>query len=111
MKDHGLNPKDIKIFVTGGIQKCCYGRDDGMFPDVMKAWGARFGDTATKGAREGQRSINLLALIFNDLQRVGVPTDNIDVNEKCTCCDGEHWSNVKGDTERNLVLVRPNFKN
>ncbi len=109
VKDHDLDPKNIKIFVTGGIQKCCYGRDDQVFPDVMKAWGVRFGSVATEGSREGQTSMNLLALIYNDLLRVGVNSDNIDVNEKCTCCDGEHWSNVKGDQERNLVLVRPNF--
>lgn len=109
--DYDLDPKKLSIHVTGGIQKCCYGRNDEVvFPDVLKAWGVRFGDVATEGSRAGQRSMNMAALIFNDLQRVGVPTDNIDIEEKCTCCDGEHWSNVKGDPERNLVLVRPTDK-
>lgn len=111
VKEYGLDPRKIKIHVTGGIQKCCYGRNDEVvFPDVLKSWGVRFGDVATEGDRAGQKSLNMTALIFNDLQRVGVPSDNIEVVEKCTCCDGEYWSNVKGDQERNLVLVRPTGK-
>jgi len=108
IKDHKLDPKRIKIHVTAGIQKCCYGRSDKqVFGDVLKTWGVQFGAEATSGSRVGQQSVNMAALIFNSLLKDGVKSENVDVDAHCTCCDGKHWSNVKGDQERNLVLVRP----
>jgi hypothetical protein len=107
VKEYGLQPDKIKIFVTAGIQKCCYGRSDQVFPDVFEEWGMEFKDIATEGERTGQISLDLSGLIEADLKRVGVPTENISVDKQCTCCDGKHWSNVKGDSERNLVLVKP----
>ena len=111
IKDYKLNPKKIKIQVTAGIQKCCYGRDDGkVFPDAIRHWGVQFGDVATDGPRKGQPSLNLAAAIFGRLMAAGIKSENIEVDAHCTCHDGQHWSNVKGDDARNLVLVRPSDK-
>ena len=108
VRKYELDPQKIKIQVSAGIKKCCYGRNDSkVFPDTLKSWGLRFGDVATEGDRQGQPSLNLSALIFNALQRSGVNSANIEIDSSCTCCDGQYFSNVKGDTERNLLLVKP----
>lgn len=106
VKDYNLNPKKIKIFVTAGIQKCCYGRNDDAFQKVFDEWGGDLKSLATQGSRQGQTSLDLSALIQRDLLRVGVPSENITVDDHCTCHDGEHWSNVNGEDERNLLLVK-----
>lgn len=106
VRDYGLNPKKIKIFVTAGIQKCCYGRNDDAFQKVFDEWGGDLQSVATIGDREGQTSLDLSGLIEKDLLRVGVAPENITVDKHCTCHDGEHWSNVNGEDERNLLLVK-----
>ncbi len=100
-----LNPAKMKIFVTAGIQKCCYGRDDTMFQGVFNEWGGDLKSVASMGSRTGQTSLDLSGMIVRDLERVGVPGKNVEVDTHCTCCDGKHFSNVKGDKGRNLLLV------
>ncbi|MBU1132196.1 laccase domain-containing protein [Patescibacteria group bacterium] len=106
IEEFGLNPKNLKIFVTAGIQKCCYGRNDEVFPDVFAEWGDEFRSIATNGSRAGQTSLDLSGLIEFDLHRCGVAKENIIVDKTCTCCDGKYWSNVNGDKQRNLIVVR-----
>ena len=109
VKEYNLDPTKLKIFVTAGIQKCCYGRNDknSPFPDVFASWGEEYRSVATKGARAGQESLDLHALIRHDIESAGVPQENIEVDSHCTCCDNKHWSNVKNEQGRNLILVRP----
>jgi copper oxidase (laccase) domain-containing protein len=105
VREHGLNPDKIKIFVTAGIQKCCYGRSDQLFQTVFDEWGENLRAIATEGSRAGQTSLDLSAMIRQDLERVGVPAGNIEVDETCTCHSGQYFSNVRGEDDRNLVLV------
>jgi len=104
---YGLNPEKMKIYVAPGIRDCCYGKNDDEFPDVMKHWGAEFGSVATKGKRKGQPSIDIPAMIQTHLEENGVPSGNIEMDPRCSACDEESfWSNVRGETGRNLLLVR-----
>jgi len=108
LEQYHLNPKKIKIHVTAGIQKCCYGRNDEYFPRVFDEWGLDLKDVATE-ERKGQTSLDLSKMIEKDLARMGVPDENIVCDKTCTCHSGDYWSNVKGNPERNLVLVQPDF--
>jgi len=110
IEEHGLNPEKIKVFVTAGIQKCCYGRNDQQspFPNVFEVWGDAFRSVATKGKRVGQESLDLSGLIEHAVESSGVPKENIEVDKNCTSCDGNYWSNVKGEGGRNLIIVHLN---
>lgn len=110
----GLNPRAINVYVSAGIQQCCYGRDDDLFDDVANVWGKDFlcrtwsheKVTAIKGPRKGQPALNLRELIRKALQDTGIQYDQIKASEVCTRCSKAYWSNVDGDQERNVVLVK-----
>jgi hypothetical protein len=104
--DYGLNPNDIKIFVTAGIQPCCYGRSDSRFEEVFKLWGEDLRGITTKGPRANQTSLNLNGLIKKALLHAGVPEENIEMDDHCTSCDGTVWSNIIEPSPRNCVLFR-----
>jgi hypothetical protein len=113
----GLNPRAINVYVSAGIQQCCYGRDDDLFDDVARLWGKQFlfpawmrddNDKvlAKSGPRKGQPALNLRELIRKALVDAEIPYNQIESSDVCTRCNKVYWSNVDGDQERNLVLVK-----
>jgi hypothetical protein len=59
IQDYNLAPKTLRVYISAGIQHCCYGRSDGRFDEVGAIWGQELLRTATKEPRIGQRSLDL----------------------------------------------------
>lgn len=87
----GCDPKNIRAALGPCISKCCFETDS----DVPDAMIAALGDEAlpaiTKTGEKYHVDLKYLNRLF--LIKAGVPEENIDVTDLCTCCDPEtFWS-------------------
>ncbi len=84
---HGFSPDHVTVRVSPGIGPCCYGVEH--YP-VMKDISYV---CAVRGPREGQRSVDLQAIIKQQLEKQGVPCERITTDALCTACyeaDGKY---------------------
>lgn len=83
IKTFGSNPKDIYAVIAPCIGVCCYevGSDvaDNFSNDVKKSLGSE------------KYMLDLKEENYNQLINVGVPSENIEVSEKCTSCDNDNF--------------------
>lgn len=102
----GLRVK--KAWYGCGIGPCCYGlsrRDDRLSHAYFSI------KKATKGPRKGQVSVDLADLFGNQLMN----ECSIELDDICTACSGDHFSNVYAESlgenpkMRNAFVVRPNW--
>ena len=81
---HGFSTEDSLVRVGFGIGPCCYGLDT-VPPGTIVTEGDA---VAEKGPRAGKHAVDLYALIGQQLRVLGVPPRRIDIDTRCTVCDG-----------------------
>jgi copper oxidase (laccase) domain-containing protein len=98
-EDHHFKPNEVCVFVGFGIGPCCYGAEHWPELAVTSAMDLPIG-RATRGPRAGRRSVDLYALIRNQLFKIGVPAKKIEMDYSCTACarhsgynNNHYWSN------------------
>lgn len=93
MESLGAVRKNIVCAVGACIHKCCYEVADDFYSSVAEIRGGRFAETFIKpriadGERIiGKYSADISGMIVKDLTEFGIPADNIDTADECTCCD------------------------
>lgn len=106
LEKNKLDPNHISVFISRGAQKCCYGNHDNqIIKEVADIYGEEYTAVATSGPRTDKPSIDLPGMIYQEIVRTGVKPENIEIDKTCTVHEGDYWSNIKGDTERNLILA------
>ena len=91
-ENFAFDPVRCQAFFGFGIGPCCYGAehlrelDDDLTLDLPIG-------RATRGARKGQRSIDLYELIHGQLVAAKLRPESISWNARCTACAGTHFPN------------------
>ena len=93
-RSFGTRAEDLHVCLGPAIGHCCYLVGD----DVVIAWVDRAGSDANVAiVPSGDRyRFSLTAANSHLLNRAGVRTENIELSEICTRCDGERWFSHRG---------------
>lgn len=87
--EYGCDPEDLQVYIGPGISQCCF--EAGM--EVAEAFAENwtFAEdyiTRTSGdVANGKCHIDIKGINQEQLELMGIPTDQIRVSEHCTCCE------------------------
>ena len=90
-EEYGCDPEDLQVYIGPGISQCCF--EAGM--EVAEAFAENwtFAEdyiTRTLGdVANGKCHIDIKGINQEQLELMGIPTDQIRVSEHCTCCEPE----------------------
>ena len=101
----GCDPKNIRAALGPCISRCCF-ETDGDVPEAMMA--ALGEDALPAIEKTGEKyHVDLKYLNKCFLIKAGVPEENIDVTQLCTCCDPDtFWSHRRhGNTRGSIGAV------
>ena len=98
------DPKDIKVFFSPSIQKCCFEVDEDVYLNFKKKYNNIDSFTLKK---EKKYYIDLIGLNKNTLKELGVKEDNIYCSNICTKCNSNKYHSYRSNKEcgRNLALI------
>lgn len=88
-EEYGCVPEDLQIYVGPGISQCCF--EAGM--EVAEAFAENWTfaeDYITRTPEDmvnGKCHIDIKGINQEQLELMGIPTDQIRVSEHCTCCE------------------------
>ena len=88
----GASPERICAAIGPSIGPCCFETHRDV-PDAIEAW--LDGDTAGlfEARPEGKYLVDLRGANARRLKQLGVPAEQIDVSDECTCCiHDKYWS-------------------
>lgn len=104
-RDFGCDPKHIHAALGPCISRCCFETDGDVPEAMMQALGDEALPAIEKHGKKYHVDLKYLNRLF--LQRAGVPEDNIDVTQLCTCCDPDtFWSHrIHGDRRGSLGAI------
>ena len=94
-KKAGSNPKDIKVFIGPGLQRCHF--------EVKKAVFDRFGRSFENNAsfvKKNRLFVDLSQTIKIQLINEGIRPANIEKSDLCTYCENDLLSSYRRDKER-----------
>ena len=103
---HAFHPEKIHAWIGAGIGPCCYGLDhisDRIPQDAVRK--------PIRGPRRDKPyAVDLRAIVRSQLLALGVPGEQITIDERCTSCFEDqgippYWSHVRGDRQRNLFVA------
>lgn len=95
----GCDPKNIRAALGPCISRCCFETDS----DVPEAMLAALGQEAEPAIEQKGEKYHVDLKYINRLflQKAGIPAENIDVTELCTCCQPDiFWSHRVHKTQR-----------
>jgi YfiH family protein len=102
---YGCDPVSIRAAIGPGISRCCFETTE----DVPEAMLASYGESAQAAIdtlEGGKFKVDLKALVALDLERAGVPREQIDISPACTCCHPERfWSHRKVGNQRGSLAA------
>ena len=88
-EEYGCVPEDLQIYIGPGISQCCF--EAGM--EVAEAFAESWTfaeDYITRTPEDmvnGKCHIDIKGINQEQLELMGIPTDQIRVSEHCTCCE------------------------
>ncbi len=87
---YGCNPSDIVAAVTPSIGPCCYEVDTPVYSEFSKL---KYLDLSAifKEKGGGKYMLNLWQANKQILMHYGIPAENIEVTDICTCCQSKHF--------------------
>lgn len=92
LNKHGVDTDDMLFGIGPSIGTCCFEvKDDVSIPFVEK-----YGDNV-RIFRENKQYIDLLRITLMQLQKIGVPANNICIAELCTVCNSDLFFSFRRD--------------
>ena len=96
-KNYGVNPNDITVWIGPCIGQCCLEMGDEVyeqFVSVDESWSQFF-------KRMGKWHLNMRALNRYQLNKAGIPDNQIIDYDECTFCHGEKYFSYRRQKARN----------
>ena len=84
-----LGAKPEKIFVAIGpcIHRCCYEVGENFCNEIKEKLGENYDNRSMISSKNGKLYADLVKMNLNVLLSCGIPEENIDVSDYCTCCN------------------------
>lgn len=87
--EYGCDPENLQAYIGPGISQCCFEVGMEVAEDFAENW-TFAGDyiTRTPGdVANGKCHIDIKGINQEQLELMGIPTEQIRVSEHCTCCE------------------------
>lgn len=109
-EEYKCKPKDIHAVIGAGIGACCFEVDDDVVDYFTE--GMPWTEEYIYKRYDGKYLIDLKAIISELLEIEGLESDNITIDESCTCCkeNRDRFWTYRGakDTKRMLAYISIN---
>ncbi len=105
-EEFGSNPKDILVGIGPCIKECCYEVDDPVYNEFVKLNYLVLKEIFT-AKENGKYMLNLVEANKQILINAGIPEENFDLSDICTCCNASemHSHRKTGGNRGNLALI------
>ena len=101
MKENfGTQEKNCLVGIGPSIGQCCYEVGDEVLDACKKSFPKNFSEIISE--RDGKKFVNLWAANKIQLEEVGLPAENIDVAEECTCCKDSWYFSYRAARKNNF---------
>lgn len=96
VKEFGTNPSDLLVYISPGIQQCCFEVSSDISDQFLKKydWSMPF----IKYKQNKKAYINLQEIIKYQLENESV--EDIDYSNLCTCCEEKDFFSYRRDGEK-----------
>jgi YfiH family protein len=108
---YGGKPQNIYAAIGPCIHKCCFEVGEDVY-EAVKALGEGYAEDfcMPRENKEDKYMCDLVGINRRMLEDVGVPTENIDVIDECTCCNHDkyfshRYSNGHRGTMLNVIFM------
>ncbi len=89
---YGSDPAKMKAAIGPGISLCCF--ETG--PEVIEAFRKEYDFADEFAEPKGEKYyIDLKGIVNEQLIRVGITTENIEISKHCTCCESEMFASYR----------------
>lgn len=90
-ESYGVSPSDIRVCIGPCIHKCCYEVGEDLLSSATTALGSKIASRfiIPNEETEGKYLCDLVGLNRYLLTDCGILPENLDVIERCTCCEPE----------------------
>ena len=102
-----LGAKPEKTFVAIGpcIHRCCYEVGEDFCKEIKEKLGQNYDNADIITAADGKLYADLIKMNLQILLSCGIPEDNIDVSDHCTCCNPDlFYSHRASDGVRGTMM-------
>ena len=101
MKENfGTQEKNCLVGIGPSIGQCCYEVGEEVLDACKKSFPKNFSEIISE--RDGKKIVNLWAANKIQLEEVGLPAENIDVAEECTCCKDSWYFSYRAAKKNNF---------
>lgn len=104
--EYGCNPKDIIACIGPCIKECCYEVDEPVYSEFKKL---EYLDLTKifKEKSNGKYMLNLVEANRQILLNAGIPKNNMDLSDICTCCNADtlHSHRATNGERGNLAAI------
>ena len=90
VKEFGCEPENILCGIGPNIGSCCYEVDDPVIDEIKKLGFLSF-DTCYSDKGGGKYMLDLKEVNRQILIHSGIPAENIDTADLCTCCNADYF--------------------
>ncbi len=91
----------VQVIIGPSIKDCCY--------NILKQRADKFRQEFTEKnfikKKQQEIYLDLPAVAVQQLQKVGLPTNNIQTSDTCTACNQQYYSYRAGDKGNNLSII------
>ena len=87
----GTEPKNIYVAIGPCIDECCYEVGNDFTDKIVEKLGQNYENKFINKMENGSLFANLKGMNFEILLACGVPMENIDISDMCTCCNPEFF--------------------
>lgn len=108
---YGVLPADVRAAIGPCIHRCCYEVGEDLRASVESSLGKEIADEFVVPKADGKYLCDLVGINERLLTRCGVPRENIDAIELCTCCEpkrffSHRYSGGLRGTMLNVIFVQ-----
>ena len=90
-RQYGVLPTEVRAAIGPCIRKCCYEVGEDLRVAVESSLGKETADEFVLPGANGKYFCDLAGINEKLLTHCGVPQENIDVVDACTCCNSEYF--------------------
>lgn len=101
----GIRKENIYVAIGHCIDVCCYEVGMDFACEIENKLGQNYKNKFIKRNENGYLYADLKGMNFEILTSFGVPKENIDVSEKCTCCDPELFYSHRGQKGKRGAMI------
>ena len=110
-EEYGCDPEDLQVYIGPGISQCCF--EAGM--EVAEAFAENWTfaeDYITRTPEDvanGKCHIDIKGINQEQLELMGISTDQIRVSEHCTCCEPQLFCSYRREGGTYMRMRLENF--